>query len=206
MWGTPGMKIVAISGSYRKGRTIDTLIDKALEGVRAMDSKAEIEKIHLIDRNIKFCTNCHACYNDDPSKPYAHCVIKDDMQEIYPLLDAADGYVLGTPVNMGHVTALMKAFLERICWVFARPGRFPIKGCPEPRSARKRRVIIIVSSGVVPPLLRRWCDAATPLLSETCRDCFNASIMGTLYAGAVRKWGIQGYFKKAYRLGEYLML
>ena len=47
------MKVIAINGSYRKGRTIDTLIDKAIEGIKQVCPSAEVEKIHLIDRNIK---------------------------------------------------------------------------------------------------------------------------------------------------------
>ena len=39
------MKIVAISGSYRKGKTIDTLVDKAAEGINQVDPLVEIEKI-----------------------------------------------------------------------------------------------------------------------------------------------------------------
>jgi multimeric flavodoxin WrbA len=42
-WGS--MKIIAIMGSYRKGKTIDTLMDKAIEGAQASNSKVEVEKI-----------------------------------------------------------------------------------------------------------------------------------------------------------------
>ena len=40
-------KIIAIIGSYRKGKTIDTLIDKAIEGIKGDDSSIEVEKIQL---------------------------------------------------------------------------------------------------------------------------------------------------------------
>ena len=39
------MLIVAINGSYRKGRTNDTLVDRAIEGVRSVDPEAEVKKI-----------------------------------------------------------------------------------------------------------------------------------------------------------------
>ena len=42
-------------GSYRKGKTIDTLLDRAIEGVKNADPEAEIEKIILIDRDIEYC-------------------------------------------------------------------------------------------------------------------------------------------------------
>jgi NAD(P)H-dependent FMN reductase len=200
------MKIVAISGSYRKGKTIETLMEKALEGARAQDGSTEYTMIRLVEKKIDYCRNCYACSHDDPSKPYAQCAIQDDMQEIYPLLAEADAYIFGTPVNMGHVTAVMKTFLERICYVMGTPGTVPIKGCPKPRATRRKRAIILVSSGIVPPILRRFCDEATPLLSEACREYLNAEVTGTLYAGAVQNVGVEPYLKRAYRLGEYLVL
>ena len=50
------LKVLAICGSYRKGKTIDTLIDKAIDGMKDVDSSIEIEKICLIKKNIKYCT------------------------------------------------------------------------------------------------------------------------------------------------------
>ena len=54
-----GKKIVAIVGSYRKGRTIDTAVSEVLRG--AADRGAATEKIYLIDKHIEFCNNCRAC-------------------------------------------------------------------------------------------------------------------------------------------------
>jgi len=198
------MKVLAIVGSYRKGKTIDTLMDKAIEGVKANDRKAEVEKIYLVDRNIEYCKNCMTCRNDEPSKPIAKCIIPDDMQTIYPLMDEAEGFIFGTPVNMGYATAIMKTFLERVCWVLAKPGKYPINGCPQPRTKQKKKAIIIVSSGIISPIFRRWCDKATPLLKDICHTNLNARVVGTLYAGAVEKRGIATYLGKAYKLGKKL--
>ena len=197
------VKILAIVGSYRKGRTIDTLVDRACEGA-ASNPDVEIDKITLIDKKIEYCKNCMACKKDDPEKPVARCIIQDDMQEIYPIIEEADAYVFGTPVNMGHATAVMKTFLERICWIFAKPGTRPLPGCPVPRSAKKRKAIIIVSSGIIVPILRRFCDQATPVIKETIRDSLNARVVGSLYAGAVDKRGVETYSDKAYALGKKL--
>jgi multimeric flavodoxin WrbA len=126
------------------------------------------------------------------------------MDAVYADVGAADGYIIGTPVNMGNVTAVMKTFLERICWVFAKPGTWPIAGCPTPRTTRDKAAIIIVSSGIVAPLLRRWCDDATPLIRSVCTDSLNAKVVGDLYAGAVEKRGVAAYTGKAHRLGKRL--
>lgn len=200
------MKIVAIMGSYRKGKTIDTLMDRAIEGVKDGCSAAHVEKICLIDKDIQYCRNCMVCRKDDPAKAIAQCPIKDDMQEIYPLLNEADAYIFGTPVNMGAVTAVMKSFLERICWTLAKQGRRPVKGCPEPRSKQAKKAIALVSSGLIIPLLRRWCDDATPLIKSVCQCSLNARMVGSLYAGAVEKRGVEYYVDKAYKLGRKLAL
>jgi hypothetical protein len=164
-----------------------------------------VDKLYLVDQRIEYCRNCMVCRNDTSDKAMATCVISDDMEAIYPIIDEADGYIFGTPVNMGSVTAAMKTFLERICWVFAKPGMRPIAGCPTPRATRGKRAIVIVSSGIVPPLLRRWCDDATSLIKSVCASSLNAKVVGSLYAGAVEKRGIDRYSDKAYKLGERLV-
>jgi len=198
------MKILAIIGSYRRGRTIDTLVDKAIEGAEQAGG-VSVERVFLKDRDIKYCTNCMTCRGDDPAKEIANCSIADDMQDIYPAIQAADGYIFATPINCGTVTAVMKTFLERTCWTLARPGRKPIKGCPEPRSKRRKSAIIILATGLVPPLLRRFCDDATSLIKSNCECCFGARVLGTLYAGAVEKKGIDRYMAKARKLGSRLV-
>ena len=198
------MKVLAIVGSYRRGKTIDTLVDSAIEGAKANRGDVAAEKIYLIDKDIKYCKNCMVCREDDSNKPIARCVIADDMQAFYPALDEADRFILGTPINHGHETAIMKTFVERVSWVLARPGSSPLKGCPEPRTNRKKKAIIVVSSGIVPPILRRWCDEATALLKSVCKCSLNAKVVGSLYAGAVEKKGVDAYFRKAFELGRKL--
>lgn len=198
------MKVLAINGSYRKGKTIDTLIDKAIQGVKLVDSSIELEKIYLKDKNIQYCTNCMTCYDNNPDKPYARCVIQDDMQEIYPKMIEADGYILGSPINCGTETAVMKAFLERIVWVLSKPGNKPLKGCPKPRTNKKKAAMFIVSSGIVPPALRWFCDDASRHFNSTLKACFDTKIVSNIYAGAVRNRGVSCYFDKAVNGGTKL--
>jgi NAD(P)H-dependent FMN reductase len=195
------MKTLAIVGSYRKGRTIDTLVDKAIEG--AESAGAEVEKIHLIDQHIEYCRNCMVCRNNDCAPEPAPCPIDDDMQTLYPKLDAAEGLIFGTPVNMGEVTAVMKAFLERCCWTFGKPGTYwGLKGCPMARSPRRKRAISIVSAGLIPPWLRWLCDDATKAIKSMCDTSFGAKLVGTMYAGAVETRGVDRYLDRAYQLGR----
>ena len=200
------MKIVAVMGSYRKGQTIDTLVDRAIAGVKSTQPSAEVEKITLIDRDIQYCRNCGVCRKDDPAKPIARCAIQDDMQQILPLMADADAYIFGVPIFEGTVNAVTKTFLERICWTMAKAGRWPIKGCPEPRSNVKKQAIAIMSSGLIVPMLRTFCDDATKLIKSTIGDSLNAKLIGTLYAGGVEKVGMNRYLEQAHKLGRKLAL
>ena len=198
------MKVVAIMGSYRKGKTIDALVDQAIEGFKAAHPGAEVEKIVLTDKNIDYCRGCGACRRDEPAKPIAQCVIKDDMQDLLPKMRDADAYIFGSPIFDGTVTAVMKAFLERTSLTLARAGRWPIKGCPEPRESKKKRAILISSSGIVPPLFRRFCDDSTKLIKDHAKCMLNARLAGSLYAGGVEKVGMDRYLDKARTLGAKL--
>ena len=60
-------------------------------------------------------------------------------------------------------------------------------------------------TGLIIPLLRRFCDDATPLIKSTIGDSLNAKLVGTLYAGGVEKVGLDRYLTRAYALGRKLV-
>jgi multimeric flavodoxin WrbA len=200
------MNLLAIVGSPRKGKATDILVDKAIEGAISKAGDCSIKKINLVDYDIRFCRNCLVCRDSKTAGPVAKCVIGDDMDGINDEILKSDLLILGTPVHMGFATALMMCFLERICWTFAEPGRriLTIHGCPRPRSEKKRRAVIIVTSGVVPPLYRRFCDEATGLVKRTILDSLNARTVGDMYAGDIEHRGVKFYLDKAFRLGRNL--
>ena len=119
----------------------------------------------------------------------------------------SDSLIFGTPVHMGYATAIMMTFLERICWTFAKPeGKLlSIYGCPIPRSNKNRKAIIIVTSGIIPPLFRRFCDDATSLIKQTVKDSLNAKTVGDMYAGDIEHRGVDYYLDKAFNLGRKLV-
>ena len=84
------MKVLAVVGSPRKGGNTDVLIDQMISG--AARAGAEVEKIYLNDMKITPCQACMSC------KKKPGCVIKDDMQGLYPKIMAAEGLLFGTPV------------------------------------------------------------------------------------------------------------
>ena len=201
------MNLLAIVGSARKGKATDTLVDKAIEGVQSRSPACDVKKLHLIDHDIQYCKNCLACRDSKTTAPMADCVIKDDMNAIRENVLQSDALIFGTPVHMGYATAIMMTFLERICWTFAKPEGtvLSINGCPVPRSSKTRKAIIIVTSGIVPPLFRKFCDDATKLIRNTARDSLNAKTVGDLYAGDIEHRGVGYYYERAFKLGRKLV-
>ncbi|MHA1784911.1 MAG: flavodoxin family protein [Candidatus Helarchaeota archaeon] len=97
------MKILGISTSPRRDGNTSFLIKKALKEIKS----CETEYVSLGEIEIKPCTSCNAC------KEKPECIIKDGMEKIYPLLRAADGIIIGSPVYFGNMSAQCKALIDR---------------------------------------------------------------------------------------------
>jgi multimeric flavodoxin WrbA len=200
------MNILAIIGSPRKGKATDTLVDKVIDGVKSKDPETNIKKIHLADQDIRYCKDCLACWRNKTNGPVAKCAIRDDMDQINEEILKADGLIIGTPVHMAYASALMMTFLERICWTFAKPEKsyLLVKGCPTPRSDKKRKAVIVAVSGMIPSVYKRFCNEATPQIKGIIKDSLNANTVGEMYAGDVWHKGIGYYLDDAFKLGKKL--
>jgi len=100
------MLVLGVYGSPRKGGNSDFLLDKALEG--AAGTGAETERVFVRRlKNLSGCVECGGC--DDTGE----CVIDDDMQEIYPLLDKAGAIILAAPIFFYNVPAQAKSLIDR---------------------------------------------------------------------------------------------
>jgi multimeric flavodoxin WrbA len=201
------MNLIAIIGSPRKGKTTDSLVEQAIEGIRMKNPDVSVKKIYLSDYEINYCKDCLTCWKSDTDGPVATCVIRDDMDNINQDILKSDLLILGTPIHMGYATALMMTFLERICWTFAKPAKSYVfvKGCPAPRSEKKRKAVIITVSGMIPTRFKIFCNWATPQIKGVIKDSLNAKTVGELYAGDVWHRGVEHYFNKALMLGKKLM-
>ena len=99
-------KVLGIIGSPRKGGNTDELVDLVLKG--AADKGAAEEKVYLADQKIENCKECLHCHNGSEK-----CVLRDDMEELAQKMEAADVWVLGTPIFWWGPTGLFKTFLDR---------------------------------------------------------------------------------------------
>ncbi|MCP4196596.1 MAG: hypothetical protein GY762_05540 [Proteobacteria bacterium] len=69
---------------------------------------------------------------------------------------------------------------------------------------KKRTAAIIVTTGIIPPLFRSFCDQATPFIKGAAADSLNATTVGSLYASDIDHRGVDYYHKAALKLGKKL--
>lgn len=106
------MKVLGIMGSPRiKGNT-DLLLDEALRGVK--ESGAEVEKIIVDKLKIAPCREYYGCLND------GNCVIRDDMDDVYPKIIDTDIIIVASPIFFYTVSAQLMLLISRCQSLWAR--------------------------------------------------------------------------------------
>ena len=101
------MKVLGICASPRGSRsTTMRLVGAAMEGAGEMG--AEVELVDLCKLDLKYCNACQACFKT------GKCVHKDDFQELYEKILAADGLIWGSPNYFHTVTAQLKTLIDRM--------------------------------------------------------------------------------------------
>lgn len=102
------MKVLAIQGSPRKDSNTATLLKYYLHGLEKTHSSVKVKEIDAAEKDIQPCKGCGGC-----KSPERKCVIKDDMQEIYPNILEADVLVLASPIYWWNITAQAKRLVDR---------------------------------------------------------------------------------------------
>jgi multimeric flavodoxin WrbA len=106
------LKVLGIMGSPRiKGNT-ELLLDEALKG--AQSQGAETEKIVVDKLRISPCREYYGCLKD------GNCVIRDEMDNIYPKLISSDAIIIASPIFFYAVSAQLKALIDRCQALWAR--------------------------------------------------------------------------------------
>lgn len=102
--------VAAVNGSPHAGIGNTALLLEMLRQPLA-EQGCRLEAIMLCEHEIEYCTGCALCMEK------GKCWIPDDHHAIVERLLAADGVILASPVYFLHVTAQMKAFLDRsLAW------------------------------------------------------------------------------------------
>lgn len=110
--------ILIVTGSANKGGNTDTLAERFAEGAR--EAGHEVHKV-LLGGDIHGCRGCGSCQVSGKG-----CVIKDIMQEVYPLYEQADTVVLASPVFFATISSQTKAFLDRL-YAIGKEDKYPKK-------------------------------------------------------------------------------
>ena len=98
--------LLGICGSPRIASTefvVKTALKRAEERHRIKTQYFAVAR-----KTINFCIHCDHCVRTKEG-----CVFDDDMSQVYPLMEKADAWIIGTPVYQGSVSAQTKAVLDR---------------------------------------------------------------------------------------------
>lgn len=108
------MKVVAFSGSARKGGNTAQLLSLVLEELASQG--VETELVELAGQKVPGCIACYKCFERKDGR----CAVDNDIiNEAIAKMAAADGILLGSPTYFADVSASMKALIER-CGMVSR--------------------------------------------------------------------------------------
>ena len=109
-------KVIVISTSLRTGSNSDMLANQFIEGAKAAGH--EVEKISLIEKDIKFCKGCLAC------QKLGKCVIQDDANDIMQKVLNADVVCWATPIYYYEMSGQMKTLIDRMNALYSLDYKF----------------------------------------------------------------------------------
>ena len=183
------VKVLIVVGSPRKKGNSSTLAEQVATGAKA--GGAVVETCYLHGMKINPCNACDACRK----KPGAACVLKDDMQKLYPKLRSADALVIASPVYWFTVSAQTKLFMDR--WYAL--------GSDEGYELAGKRFGIVLTYADADPFVSGAVNALRTF-QDACRF-LGAEIVGMVYGSAWRAGEIlrnKSVMKEAYALGKKL--
>lgn len=114
----PGVKILGIATSYRKGKTTAAALAVCLDAAKAVDpQRITTELIELAEMKIPGCVA--AGVELPPGE-------KDDFPGLMAKLADPEvaGIIIGSPVYFGEMSGLCKTFLDR--WIAFRKNKFAL--------------------------------------------------------------------------------
>ncbi|UCB48260.1 MAG: flavodoxin family protein [Deltaproteobacteria bacterium] len=172
------MKITVFNGSPRgKKGTTNVVVEAFLTG--AVEAGAGVENIFLVEKQIKHCLGCVACWIKTPGK----CVQKDDMEELIDKFMGSDISIFATPIHIDNVSVIIKNFIDRL--IPTRMPYFEVHSDGETRHLNRYdqqpKVMMISSCGYPEQsqfqVIRLW-------LKRFSRN-FGVEVAGEIY----RSWG-----------------
>lgn len=168
------MRVLGISGSPRRGKTTDRLVQEVLASVGC-----ESQFVSLAGKKIAPCSACLGCVKDNI------CKINDDMTPLRDKILAADGLVIGAPNYFSALNALSHCFIERLC-------QFRHRDCD---SLAGKYAVIVSTGGIEPEVPAAMIEKMLPyyqiihvgsVAAQGAASCFTCGYGETCGTGAVR--------------------
>jgi len=185
-------RIVVLLGSPRKKGNSTALAKQVIHGAESMG--AMVESVYLNGLNIKPCQGCYSCQKPDNSG----CVVDDDMQAVYPKLQAADRWVIASPVYWFSMSAQTKLFMDRCIAMFNETE--------EKNQLINKQIAIAMSYGDT-DVFNSGCVNALRSFQDAYRYA-GAKIVGMVYGSAEEPGEIKSnttLMKQAEELGKKLV-
>ncbi len=154
-----GKKVFVVSSSPRKGGNSDFLADEFARGAR--DAGHAVRKIELCDIKLNFCKGCLYCQSHN------RCIQKDDMNEIYSIIQHSNVLVFATPIYYYEMSGQLKTFLDRMYPLMPKENDFKTIYILATASDENKNAVDNIVNGI-----QGWAD------------CYDANIAGVLYGEA----------------------
>lgn len=189
------VRVLGISGSPRRGGNTDLLLAEFLRGAESQG--AEVKTIVLNTLKITPCQHCDACFEA------GICRIKDDMQSIYPELEAANIIVLAVPIHFMGLSAQAKLMIDRCQSLWAK--KYVLKVPPLGSEVGKKKGFFIAVGGTKYASLFQGAITVVKALF-ICLDITYAGEL--LFKGIDKKGEIKEHpdaLKQAYEAGQKIV-
>jgi multimeric flavodoxin WrbA len=108
--------VVAFVGSARQNGVTHRATRQFLDDLQSLGG-VRSEVVFLSEYDVRLCRGCKACF----IRGEEFCPLKDDRDLLIDKMARSDGVVLASPVYSFQVSAVMKAFLDRLGFAFHRP-------------------------------------------------------------------------------------
>ena len=124
------MRILVLNGSPRPNGNTKGMVEAFREG--AVTAGHQVDVVDVCRLKIGGCRACEYCH----TKGHGSCVQKDDMQEVYALLNEAEMLVIASPIYYHGISGQLKCVIDRF-YAAAYPTKPP----------HLKKVAMILSSG-----------------------------------------------------------
>jgi len=151
------MKTLIINGSPRKNGNTATLLNELKKHLNG-----EVNQIDTYYAKSLPCYDCRYCWTN------AGCVIEDEMQDVYKMMEEADNVVIASPVYFGNLTGSLLNWASRLQYFWV--SRYIRKIEPLSAKCRKGAVILIVNHGKdnIEPAIFAGKDLLKKARAECC--------------------------------------